>query len=90
MKRSQQGATIAVVAIGLIVLAVGAVILISQLLEERVSRRRLEQETAELRQEIENLKARPMSWGWTGGPGRVNGRRTARTPGIVVPWESRR
>ncbi len=60
MKKSQQGAAVAVVAIGLIVLAVGAIVLISQLLEERAARQRLEQEAAELRQEIEGLKAGRM------------------------------
>ncbi len=58
MKKSQQGAAVAIVAIGLIVLAVGSIFLISQLLAERAARQRLEQETAELRQQIENLKAR--------------------------------
>ena len=58
MKKSQQGAAVAVVAIGLIVVAIGAVVLISQLREERAARERLEQEAVELRQEIENLKAR--------------------------------
>ena len=73
MKKSQQGAAVAVVAIGLIVLAIGTILLISQLLEERAARQRLEQEAAEMRQEIENLKTRriprpiiasmPSSWG---------------------------
>ena len=58
MKKSQQGAAVAVIAIGLIVVAVGAVVLISQLREERAAREGLEQEVAELRQEIELLKAR--------------------------------
>ena len=58
MKKSQQGAAVAIVVIGLIVLAVGSILLISQVLEERAARQRLEQETAELRQQIENLKAR--------------------------------
>ncbi len=59
MKKSQRGAAVAVVVIGLIVLAAASILLISQLLEERAARQRLEQETAELRQEIMNLKARP-------------------------------
>ena len=57
MKKSQQGAAVAVIAIGLIVVAIGAVVLISQLREERAARGRLEQETAELRAEIEKLKS---------------------------------
>ncbi len=56
MKKSQQGAAVVVIAIGLIVVAIGAVVLISQLLEERAARERLEQETAQLRQEVESLK----------------------------------
>ena len=58
MKRSQQGAAVAVVVLGLIVLAVGSILLISQLLEERSARQRLEQEAAELQQEVETLKVR--------------------------------
>ncbi len=58
MKKSHQGAAVAVIAIGLIVVAVGSILLISQLLEERAARQRLEQEAAEMRQEIENRKAR--------------------------------
>ena len=58
MKKSQQGAAVAVVVLGLIVLAVGSILLVSHLLEERAARQRLEQEAANLRQEIESLKAR--------------------------------
>ena len=57
MKKSQQGAAVAVIAIGLIVVTIGAVVLISQLREERAAREGLEREVAELRQEIELLKA---------------------------------
>ena len=60
MKKSQQGAAVAVIAIGLIVVAIGAVVLISQLREERAARGRLEQETAELRAEIEKLKTQQI------------------------------
>ncbi len=60
MKKSQQGAAVAVVLIGLIVLAVCTILLISQLLEERTARQGLEQEAAELRQEVENLKVRSI------------------------------
>ena len=49
MKKSQEGAAVAVIAIGLVVVAIGAVVLISQLREERAARERLEQETTELR-----------------------------------------
>ena len=60
MKKSQQGAAVVVIAIGLIVVAIGAVVLISQLREERAARGRLEQETAELRAEIEKLKSQQL------------------------------
>ncbi len=60
MKKSQQGAAVAVVVLGLIVLAVGTILLISQLLEERAARQGLEQEAAVLRQEIEKLKVQPF------------------------------
>ena len=60
MKKSQQGAAVAVIAIGLIVVAIGAMVLISQLQEERAARGRLEQETAELRAEIEMLKTQQI------------------------------
>ncbi len=60
MKKSQQGAAVAVIAIGLIVVAIGAVVLISQLRNEKAARERLEQEMTELRQEVELLKARQI------------------------------
>ncbi len=60
MKKSQQGAAVAVIAIGLIVVAIGAVVLISQLRDEKAARERLEQEVTELRQEVELLKARQI------------------------------
>ena len=58
MKKSQQGAAVAVIAIGLIVVAIGAVVLVSQLRDEKAARERLEQETTELRKEVELLQAR--------------------------------
>ena len=61
MKKSQQGAAVVVIAIGLIVVAIGAAVLISRLGEERAARGRLEQETAELRAEIEKLKSQQFS-----------------------------
>ncbi len=60
MKNTQQAAAVAVIAIGLIVVAIGAVVLISQVREERAARERLEQETAELRAEIEGLKSQQL------------------------------
>ncbi len=58
MKKSQQGAAVAVIAVGLIVVTISAVVLISQLREERAAREGLEREVAELRQEVQLLKAR--------------------------------
>ena len=60
MKSTQQAAAVAVIAIGLIVVAIGAVVLISQVREERAARERLEQETAELRAAIEELKSQQL------------------------------
>ena len=59
MKSTQQAAAVAVIAIGLIVVAISAVVLISQVREERAAQERLEKETAELRQEGEKLRIRP-------------------------------
>ena len=56
MKKTQQGAAIAVVAIGILVCLISAGVLISELRKERTARERLEQEAAELRQEVEALK----------------------------------
>ncbi len=60
MKRSQQGAAVAVIAIGIVIVAISAGVLISQLRDERAARERLEQDTAQLKLEIEQLKSRPI------------------------------
>ena len=59
MKKSQQGTAVAICVIGLLVLAVGAGVLVNELRKERRERERLEQESAQLKQEIEQLKAQP-------------------------------
>ncbi len=56
MKETQQGAAIAVCAIGILVCLISAGVLVSELRKERAARERLEQEAAELRQEVESLK----------------------------------
>ena len=56
MKKTHQGAAIAVCAIGILVCLISAGVLVSELRKERVARGRLEQEAAELRQEAESLK----------------------------------
>ena len=56
MKKTQQGAAIAVCAIGLLVCLISAGVLISELRKERAAREWLEEKTAQLRQEVEVLK----------------------------------
>ncbi len=56
VKKTQQGAAIAVCAIGIFVCLISAGVLISELRKERAARERLEQEAAELRQEVKSLK----------------------------------
>ncbi len=56
MKKTQQGAAIAVCAIGILVCLISAGVLVSELRKERAARERLEQEAAQLRQEVESLK----------------------------------
>ena len=56
MKKAHQGAAIAVVAIGILVCLISAGVLVSELRKERAARERLEEETAQLRQEVEALK----------------------------------
>ena len=56
MKKTQQGAAIAVCAIGLLVCIISAGVLVSELRKERAAREQLEQEAAQLRQEVESLK----------------------------------
>ena len=58
MKKGQQGAAVAVIAIGIVIVAIGAGVLISELRKERAAREELEQDTAQLKLEIEQLKSR--------------------------------
>ena len=60
MKKSQQGAAVAVIAIGIVIVAISAGVLISELRKERAARERLEQDAAQLKLEIEQLKSRPI------------------------------
>ncbi len=60
MKKSQQGAAVAVIAIGIVIVAISAGVLISELRKERAAREKLEQDTAQLKLEIEQLKSRPI------------------------------
>jgi len=62
MDRSKQGAAVAVIAIGIIIVAISAGVLISELRKERAARKELEQETAQLQEEIEKLKRQPIKW----------------------------
>lgn len=56
MKKSQQGATVVVCVLGLLVLAVGAGVLVNELRKERQARERLEHEAVQLKAEMEKLK----------------------------------
>ncbi len=60
MKKSQQGAAVAVIAIGIVIVAISAGVLISELKKDRAAREKLEQDTAQLKLEIEQLKSRPL------------------------------
>ena len=60
MKKTHQGAAIAVCAIGILVCLIGAGVLISELRKERAARERLEQEAVQLRQEVESLKKKAI------------------------------
>ncbi len=60
MKKSQQGAAVAVIAIGIVIVAISAGVLISELRKERAAREGLEQDAAQLKLEIEQLKSRPI------------------------------
>ena len=60
MKKTHQGAAIAVCAIGILVCLISAGVLISELRKERAARERLEQEAVQLRQEIESLKKKAI------------------------------
>ena len=56
MKKTHQGAAIAVCTIGILVCMISAGVLVSELRKERAARERLEQEAAQLRQEVESLR----------------------------------
>ncbi len=60
MKKNQQGAAVAVISIGIVIVAISAGVLISELRKERAARERLEQDTAQLKLEIEQLKSQPQ------------------------------
>ena len=60
MNKSQQSAAVAVIAIGIVIVAIGAGVLISELRKERAAREGLEQDAAQLKLEIEQLKSRPI------------------------------
>ena len=56
MDRSKQAAAVVVIAIGLIVVAIGAVVLLSELKKERETREKLEEEVSALQLRVEELK----------------------------------
>ena len=56
MNRSKQATAVAVIAIGIVIVAISAGILISELRKERAARERLEQEAVDLKLEIGKLK----------------------------------
>ncbi len=56
MNRSKQATAVAVIAIGIVIVAISAGILISELRKERAARERLEQEAVHLKLEIGKLK----------------------------------
>ena len=60
MRKSQQGAAVAVIAIGIVIVAISAGVLISELRKERAARERLEQDATQLKLEIEQLKSQPI------------------------------
>ena len=62
MNRSKHAAAVAVIAIGIIIVAISAGVLISELRKERAAREDLEQEAAQLQEEIETLKRQPVKW----------------------------
>ncbi len=57
MNRSKQATAVAVITIGIVIVAISAGILISELRKERAARERLEQEAVYLKLEIGKLKA---------------------------------
>jgi len=66
MDRSKQAAAVVVIAIGLIVVAIGAVVLLSELKKERETREKLEEEVSALQLQVEELKVRKVKdlGGW--------------------------
>ena len=60
MDRSKQAAAVVVIAIGLIVVAIGAVVLLSELKKERETREKLEEEVSALQLQVEELKVRKV------------------------------
>ena len=60
MNKTQQGAAVAVIAIGIVIVAISAGVLISELRKERAARAKLEQDAAQLKLEIEQLKSKPL------------------------------
>ncbi len=56
MNKPQQTAAIAICALGLLVLAIGAAVLLSELKKERDRRKELEADVTQLRAEIETLR----------------------------------
>ena len=60
MDRSKQAAAVVVIAIGLIVVAIGAVVLLSELKKERATREKLEEEVSALQLQVEELKVRKV------------------------------
>ncbi len=63
MNKPQQTAALSICALGLLVLAIGAAALLSELKTERDRRAELEAEVTQLRAEIKMLKKPPMFWG---------------------------
>ena len=60
MNRSKQATAVAVIAIGIVIVAISAGVLISELRKERAAREKLEQDATQLKLEIEQLKSRPI------------------------------
>ena len=60
MDRSKQAAAVVVIAIGLIVVSIGAVVLLSELKKERETREKLEEEVSALQLHVEELKVRKV------------------------------
>ncbi len=61
MNKPQQTVAIAICTLGLLVLAIGAAVLLSELKKERDRREELEAEATQLREEIETLRIGRLS-----------------------------